>query len=1216
MRKTLIAMLGLAALALWVFPAVAGTSLDPPRLMHVVPYEGRPGASATLSGTVVRSAAATTTWSLYPGACLERAAGTWAPKSNPVADSLDTYSVGSLGGYTRLDQSLKERLWHVVSSTTPVGERPAILAGTRSLWCGKFDPNWIVDVGYPNLTFQILYIDTGSHAANYTLNFLMNSSTEQNYDFLYLMGGGGNAVDPLQNLRAKFDELISTGVSGTSNLEITWTGTITTGGTISTLGDPVFILGAGAGQPSPVAISVSLAAANRALYFLFTADCLFSSEDGLWPFGQGNIFDSISTTDNGSIYADQTEAGGSDPVQPPGAGVPIVGTFGTAPYVAARVAPGTGALWQIVNGGFSSTSDVCAPEKNDTADNMFFGADASTKKTIPGQYNSIVGCTFPVPAGTASIVATWDVYFDLPSSSGMVQDAEYRFFKGGEWSNWQDTSPDGTVNAGTVKTWVLQGNDLGAATQADSVQVRYHLRCIPPFSPTGVCQPVDYGLLYDNLRLEIVTGVPAPLFGIFVGAVLQSHFVDGTMAGLNCSTLPCWPGIRGSNLPGLIAIKGNVNNAFGDSITMGLITGLRKDGMGINWKRGYNKAINAGETIEVTRDGVGDGFNPAFDVPRVIYRLFDPATLTWSAFDSSEVAADAVSISGPDTILAGTGGPEFRWSWPPFDKAGQNLPGGFTINGVGAYNNLRFLPRGTRMQYYFKAVDIFGGTSYQFASGVTPGTFAREVEDLPTLPGGSVTAPDIVEFNVLPRKYAAGSSGSLLAGRTDSPILNADGAYTAWSAQYDPVTQALRALGVRADRYRMTQGGTNRNGPGGHELQGPPDNQRPRRFSNYIPNMTEYGIKDSLARWYRIIIQSGHLRPFVLDDEADTRLFQEWWETPTGTSGGDRCFFVSGDDYFNNTLNIPAGESGTRRVSFAQNVLGVNSAVGAWNGTATVAYPTVEDRFANPGAGPGLLTGYSVPVDGGCGGPNRFDALTKMGTSDAQNSALYPLFAGTNDVAAVAMHTEKDAVTDNDRNKALGYGFSIQFLRKPGVPNGVAVRGGVEERMKVLYKFLTSCRGARSGAPADTAKCWPCPGNSGSFASMTTNWAAEGAFQTGVYGPLYPIQDHNLVATGVEISDASEAPRVNQLKGNFPNPFNPQTTIRFSSAQAGKVTIRIFSVGGQLVRTLTTKVESGPNEVRWNGKRDDGVSLASGIYFYKVKFADGKESASRMALVK
>jgi len=569
-----------------------------------------------------------------------------------------------------------------------------------------------------------------------------------------------------------------------------------------------------------------------------------------------------------------------------------------------------------------------------------------------------------------------------------------------------------------------------------------------------------------------------------------------------------------------------------------------------------------------------------------------------------------VVAAGDSIVTAAFGAPVFRMTWPPLDKAGQNLPAGFTINGVGAYNNLAFLPRGTRMQYYYKAVDIAGGTVYQF----TTDYLTYEVEDLPVLPNsGGIKAPDIIEFDILPRKYPSGSALSLLNGKSNTPVLNLDGAHTAWPFQYDPMTQALRGLGVRADRYRLLQGLGQGNNFGGHELTGPPDNQRSDRASNYFPNLTEYPLVSLMAGWYKIVIQSSHTRTTTLDDEPDARALEEWWATDTGTNGGDRCIFVSGDDYFNALLNTPAGEASARRRSYGQNVLGVNSAVGAWNGTTSVPYPVVEDRFANPNAGPGLLAGYTYPVDGGCPTPNRFDALTKSGGSQFENAAFYPLFGGVTDVAAVATQSERDVTNDNDRNKALGYGFSIQYVRKAGIPANAAnyVRSGVEERMRIMYKFLTSCRGQRSGAPADTAKCWPCPTD----ANMTGNWASLAGFQTGAYGPLYAIQDDQ-AATGVEVEEASAAPRVNKLEGNFPNPFNPQTTVKFSAAQAGKVSLRIFNVGGQLVRTITTKAEVGANEVRWNGKRDDGVTLPSGIYFYKVKFADGSESGSRMALVK
>ena len=1249
MRKTLIAMLGLVAIGMWAFPAVAGVSSDPPPATEYQPLDGLSGkvgalvkggnSQTTLSGTALKASNVETRWYMYPGACQQRAAGTWAPRTTAQADSLDSYSVGTMGAYTKVDLSLKESIWN--TPTGPAGgsaTTPPIPLGSRAIWCGKFEPNFVVDVGYPNQTFQILYVDTGTHTGaggSYNLTLLMNQSTEIDYDYVHLIGGGAGAVDPIGNSRAALDEVVSTGHSGNADLLITWTASIRSdtpgAASINTVGVPTAVLITGSGTLGPQTIPVSIAIANehRALYFLFTADCGFSHEDGQWPVGAGVIFDEISVSDNfpspgggnGGLYSNQNRNGAVDGGVSPSTNLGILGTYGSAGFMSARVAPGVGDLWQIVQGSFSSTSDQCQAQKNDAADHMFFGVDAATKKTIPGIYNSVVSCTFPVPAGTASIFALWGPYLDLPRDAGYGQMAEYRFYKGGSWSNWENTSAGGGIITSTIKTWVLQGNELAAAVQGDSVQVRYNLQCFPFLTPDGVnCGQVDYGILYDDLSLVFTSGVPAPLMGIFPSQGPQTTFIDGTQGGINCGAPPCWPGIRGSALGTAashnIAVHDNVNSTLGDSTAIGLATGLRKNGMGINWRRAFSKSSpDGGEILNPgvrASNGAGQfgGFNPNFDVPRMIYRLFDPATLTWSPFDSTELFADNLVVAAGDSIVAAAfGAPNFRMTWPPLDKAGQNLPGGFTINGEPNYDDLDFLPRGCRMQYYWKAVDIAGGTVHQFSSD----NIAREVEDLPTLPGSSIKAPDIIEFSVLPRRYPAGAAGTLLAGRNDTPVLNLDGAHTAWSFQYDPMTQALRGLGVRADRYRLLQGLGQGNNFGGHELTGPPDNQRSDRASNYFPNLTEYPLVSLMAGWYRIIIQSSHNRTAQLDDEPDARALEEWWASSTGTNGGDRCIFTSGDDYFNALLNIPAGEASLRRRSYGQNVLGVNSAVGSWNGTVSVAYPTVEDRFSNPAAGPGLLAGYTIPVDGGCPTPNRFDALTKSGGAEFQNAAFYPLFAGVNDVAAVATHTERDVTADNDRNKALGYGFSIQYVRKAGVPNTAAnyVRSGVEERMRIMYKFLTSCRGQRSGAPTDTAKCWPCPTD----ANMTGNWASLPGFQTGQYGPLYPIQD-NQAATGVELEEASAAPRVNKLEGNFPNPFNPQTTIKFSAAQAGKVSLRVFNVGGQLVRTITTKAEVGANEVRWNGKRDDGVTLPSGIYFYKVKFADGSESGSRMALVK
>ncbi len=78
------------------------------------------------------------------------------------------------------------------------------------------------------------------------------------------------------------------------------------------------------------------------------------------------------------------------------------------------------------------------------------------------------------------------------------------------------------------------------------------------------------------------------------------------------------------------------------------------------------------------------------------------------------------------------------------------------------------------------------------------------------------------------------------------------------------------------------------------------------------------------------------------------------------------------------------------------------------------------------------------------------------------------------------------------------------------------------------------------------------------------------------------------------------------LHDNYPNPFNPETTISFSVAPTSSfVTLDIYNIRGQMVRTLiNTTLTSGFHTVVWDGKSDVGRSVASGIYFYKMQNAD------------
>jgi hypothetical protein len=163
----------------------------------------------------------------------------------------------------------------------------------------------------------------------------------------------------------------------------------------------------------------------------------------------------------------------------------------------------------------------------------------------------------------------------------------------------------------------------------------------------------------------------------------------------------------------------------------------------------------------------------------------------------------------------------------------------------------------------------------------------------------------------------------------------------------------------------------------------------------------------------------------------------------------------------------------------------------------------------------------------------------------------------------------------------------------------------------VLYKFLTSCRGPR--AATDTASCWPCPTD----ASKYGNWATLAGFNTGTYGPLYPIQDATRVLTGVG-EPGPESPRFfNALSQNRPNPFNPETLIPYSLAASGKVTIRIYDISGRCIRALVDAVKDpGVHQARWTGELDSGGKAASSIYFYRITYPDGTTSAKKMAILR
>jgi hypothetical protein len=93
------------------------------------------------------------------------------------------------------------------------------------------------------------------------------------------------------------------------------------------------------------------------------------------------------------------------------------------------------------------------------------------------------------------------------------------------------------------------------------------------------------------------------------------------------------------------------------------------------------------------------------------------------------------------------------------------------------------------------------------------------------------------------------------------------------------------------------------------------------------------------------------------------------------------------------------------------------------------------------------------------------------------------------------------------------------------------------------------------------------------------------------------------------------------LLQNYPNPFNPETWVPYYLKDAGDVTVKIYRINGQLVKTLELGYKdagiyvSSSKAAYWDGKDESGEKVASGIYFYTIK-SGSYTATKKMAIAK
>jgi hypothetical protein len=108
-----------------------------------------------------------------------------------------------------------------------------------------------------------------------------------------------------------------------------------------------------------------------------------------------------------------------------------------------------------------------------------------------------------------------------------------------------------------------------------------------------------------------------------------------------------------------------------------------------------------------------------------------------------------------------------------------------------------------------------------------------------------------------------------------------------------------------------------------------------------------------------------------------------------------------------------------------------------------------------------------------------------------------------------------------------------------------------------------------------------------------------------------------VTAEVVTVSNDNVITYEDKVYGNYPNPFNPTTSVKFSvKADNTPVEVKIYNIKGELVKTvLKENVNTGLHDVKWHGKDSSNKQVGSGVYFYSVKIAE-KKTLNKMLMLK
>ena len=128
------------------------------------------------------------------------------------------------------------------------------------------------------------------------------------------------------------------------------------------------------------------------------------------------------------------------------------------------------------------------------------------------------------------------------------------------------------------------------------------------------------------------------------------------------------------------------------------------------------------------------------------------------------------------------------------------------------------------------------------------------------------------------------------------------------------------------------------------------------------------------------------------------------------------------------------------------------------------------------------------------------------------------------------------------------------------------------------------------------------------------DWVADSVNYTAAF---FNSMDNCIEACFLASNDEiNQLPHAFNLYNNYPNPFNPVTTLRYDLPEDALVHITIYDIMGRIVRTLiNSQQNAGFKSIQWNATNDAGSPLSAGLYLYKIQ-ADNFVQTRKMVLLK